>query len=54
MATRSLPLSHSQIALHALFAGPARLVAGFLLVRDAYREALAMARDAQRRGIFVE
>lgn len=54
MATRSLRLSSSQIALHALFALPARLLAGLTLLRDAYREALAMADEAQRRGTFVE
>lgn len=54
MATRSLPVSSSQIALHALFAATARLLAGLALLRDAYREALVMAHEAQQRGIFVE
>jgi hypothetical protein len=54
MATRSLPVSSSQFPLSGLFAGPARLIAVFALIRDAYREALAMAHAAQRRGTFVE
>jgi hypothetical protein len=54
MATRSLSAPSSPIALQALFAAPARLLAGLALLRDCYRDALAMAHDAQRRGIFVE
>jgi hypothetical protein len=54
MATRLLSLSSSPLALHALFAVPARVLAGLVLLRDSYRDALAMAHDAQSRGIFVE
>jgi hypothetical protein len=50
MATRTASFDRTLVQPSA----PSRLWSAFRIVIDSYREALEMAREAQRRGIFVE
>jgi hypothetical protein len=50
MATRTTSYDRSLVQPSA----PSRLWAALRLIVDAYRDALAMAHEAQRRGTFME